>query len=93
MMSVQNLDKVSEAEAAAPNNNETDPPNIIHVTLEASSMKQLIKLSKDLVPQTQITTEIEAQGVQAAAAQELKHAPFLKIPSGSPRSYNTDMTK
>ena len=35
--------------------------DVIHVTLEAASMKQLIKLSQELIPEDQIEAEIEKQ--------------------------------
>lgn len=82
MKSVQNLDQMSDGEQQV-QKNEPEPPNIIHVTLEANSLKQLIKLSKDLIPANSITTEIERQGVVGAQPDQ-RFGPFLKLPSGSP---------
>jgi hypothetical protein len=41
--------------------------DVIHVTLEAASMKQLIKLSQDLIPADQIEAEIEKQSMTLEA--------------------------
>ena len=44
----------SQLKNQPPHNND-----VIHVTLEAASMKQLIKLSQELIPEDQIEAEIE----------------------------------
>jgi hypothetical protein len=45
---------------------------VIHVTLEAASMKQLIKLSQDLIPADQIEAEIEKPNAKEQPSSEVK---------------------